>query len=111
MTISDEGQLLRVYVGESDRWQGKPLYEAIVLKAREMGIAGTTVLRGIMGFGAASRIHTSKILRLSEDLPVVVEIVDSAQKIAQLLPEIESMVQEGLVTLENVRMHQYRSGK
>jgi len=111
VTISDEGQLLRVYVGESDRWQGKPLYEAIVLKAREMGIAGTTVLRGIMGFGAASRIHTSKILRLSEDLPVVVEIVDSAQKIAQLLPEIESMVQEGLVTLENVRMHQYRSGK
>ena len=111
MTISDEGQLLRVYVGESDRWQGKPLYEAIVLKARGMGIAGTTVLRGIMGFGAASRIHTSKILRLSEDLPVVVEIVDSAQKIAQLLPEIESMVQEGLVTLENVRMHQYRSEK
>ena len=111
MNISDEGQLLRVYVGESDRWQGKPLYEAIVLKAREMGIAGTTVLRGIMGFGAASRIHTSKILRLSEDLPVVVEIVDSAQKISQLLPEIESMVQEGLVTLENVRMHQYRSGK
>ena len=111
MNLSDEGQLLRVYVGESDRWQGKPLYEAIVLKAREIGIAGTTVLRGIMGFGAASRIHTSKILRLSEDLPVVVEIVDSAQKIAQLLPEIESMIQEGLVTLENVRMHQYRGGK
>lgn len=111
MNLSDEGQLLRVYVGESDRWQGKPLYEAIVLKAREMGIAGTTVLRGIMGFGAASRIHTSKILRLSEDLPVVVEIVDSAPKIAQLLPEIESMIQEGLVTLENVRMHQYRAGK
>ncbi|HKA19534.1 MAG TPA: DUF190 domain-containing protein [Blastocatellia bacterium] len=111
MNISDEGQLLRVYVGESDRWQGKPLYEAIVLKAREMGIAGATALRGIMGFGAASRIHTSKILRLSEDLPVVVEIVDNAEKIAQLLPEIESMVQEGLVTLETVRMHQYRSGK
>jgi len=111
VNISDEGQLLRVYVGESDRWQGKALYEAIVLKARGMGIAGTTVLRGIMGFGAASRIHTSKILRLSEDLPVVVEIVDSPQKIAQLLPEIESMVQEGLVTLENVRMHQYRSAK
>ena len=111
MNISDEGQLLRIYIGESDRWQGKPLYEAIVLKAREMGIAGATVLRGIMGFGAASRIHTSKILRLSEDLPVVVEIVDSAQKIAQLLSEIEAMVQEGLVTLENVRMHQYRGGK
>lgn len=111
MNISDEGQLLRIYIGESDRWQGKPLYEAIVLKAREMGIAGATALRGIMGFGAASRIHTSKILRLSEDLPVVVEIVDSAQKIAQLLSEIEAMVQEGLVTLENVRMHQYRGGK
>jgi len=111
VNISDEGQLLRVYVGESDRWQGKPLYEAIVLKAREMGVAGATALRGIMGFGAASRIHTSKILRLSEDLPVVVEIVDNAEKIAQLLPEIESMVQEGLVTLETVRMHQYRSGK
>ena len=110
MNISDEGQLLRIYIGESDRWHGKPLYEAIVLKAREMGVAGATALRGIMGFGAASRIHTSKILRLSEDLPIVVEIVDNAQKIAQLLPEIESMVKEGLVTLENVRMHQYRSG-
>jgi uncharacterized protein len=111
VNISDEGQLLRIYVGESDRWQGKPLYEAIVLKARAKGVAGATALRGIMGFGAASRIHTTKILRLSEDLPVVVEIVDSAEKIARLLPEIESMVQEGLVTLENVRMIQYRNGR
>jgi PII-like signaling protein len=108
---SEEGQLLRVFVGESDRWQGKPLYEAIVLKAREMGVAGATVLRGIMGYGAASTIHTSKILRLSEDLPIIIEIVDNPQIISQLLPEIERMVQEGLVTLENVRVLQYRTGK
>jgi PII-like signaling protein len=106
MEILEEGQMLRIYVGESDRWQGKPLYEAIILKAREMGLAGATALRGIMGFGSASKIHTSKILRLSEDLPVVVEIVDNAQKITLLLPEIEKMVQEGLVTLENIRMLQ-----
>lgn len=111
MKIPEEGQLLRVFIGESDRWHGKPLYEAIVLKAREMGIAGATTLRGIMGYGAASRIHTSKILRLSEDLPIVVEIVDSVEKIAALLPTIEKMVQEGLVTLENVRVLQYRSGQ
>jgi hypothetical protein len=107
----EEGHLLRIYVGESDRWQGKPLYEAIVLKAREIGVAGATVLRGIMGYGAASRIHTSKILRLSEDLPVVIEIVDNPQIISQLLPEIERMVQEGLVTIENVGVLQYRTGK
>jgi PII-like signaling protein len=107
----EEGHLLRIYVGESDRWQGKPLYEAIVLKAREIGVAGATVLRGIMGYGAASRIHSSKILRLSEDLPVVIEIVDNPQIISQLLPEIERMVQEGLVTIENVGVLQYRTGK
>lgn len=111
MKIPEEGQLLRVFIGESDRWHGKPLYEAIILQAREMGIAGATMLRGLMGYGAASRIHTAKILRLSEDLPIVVEIVDSPQKIAALLPTIEEMVQEGLVTLENVRVLQYRSGK
>lgn len=111
MKIPEEGQLLRVFIGESDRWQGKPLYEAIILEAREMGIAGATMLRGLMGYGAASRIHTAKILRLSEDLPVVVEIVDSAEKIGALLPTIEEMVQEGLVTIENVRVLQYRSGK
>jgi len=111
MKIPEEGQLLRIFIGESDRWKGKPLYEAIILKAREMGIAGATMLRGMMGYGAASRIHTAKILRLSEDLPIVVEIVDSKEKITALLPTIEEMVEEGLVTLENVRVLQYRSGK
>ena len=108
MKISEEGQLLRIFIGEADRWHGKPLYEAIILKAREMGIAGATMLRGMMGYGANSRIHTAKILRLSEDLPVVVEIVDNAEKIERLLPAIDEMVQEGLVTLENVRVIHYR---
>ena len=111
MKISEDGQLLRIFIGESDRWHGQPLYEAIVLKAREMGIAGATMLRGLMGFGAASRIHTAKILRLSEDLPIIIEIVDSADKIDLLLPVIDEMVGEGLVTLERVRILQYRHGK
>lgn len=110
MKISEDGQLLRIFIGESDRWHGQPLYEAIVLKAREMGIAGATMLRGLMGFGAASRIHTAKILRLSEDLPIIIEIVDSADKIDLLLPVIDQMVGEGLVTLEKVRILQYRHG-
>jgi len=108
MKISEDGQLLRIFIGESDRWHGKPLYEAIILKAREMGIAGATMMRGLMGFGAASRIHTAKILRLSEDLPIVIEIVDSADKIDALVPVIEEMVDEGLITLEKVRVIQYR---
>jgi PII-like signaling protein len=108
MKISEEGQLLRVFVGESDKWEGKPLYEALVLKAREMGIAGATMLRGLMGYGAASRVHTAKILRLSEDLPVIVEIVDSQEKIASFLPVIDEMIQEGLVTLERVQVILYR---
>ncbi len=110
MKISEEGQLLRIFVGESDQWEGKPLYEAIIFKAREMGIAGATMLRGLMGYGATSRSHTAKILRLSEDLPVLVEIVDTPDKITTLLPVIDEMVQEGLVTLENVRIIQYRHG-
>ena len=110
MKISEDGQLLRIFIGESDRWHGQPLYEAIVLKAREMGIAGATMLRGLMGFGAASRIHTAKILRLSEDLPIIIEIVDSAEKIELLLPVIDEMVGEGLVTVEKVRILQYRHG-
>jgi|SRR5215813_3652262 uncharacterized protein len=110
MRITEDGQLLRIFIGESDHWQGKPLYEAIILKAREMGLAGATMLRGMMGFGANSRIHTAKILRLSEDLPIVVEIVDNAEKIEGLLPVIDEMVQEGLVTLEKVRVVQYRHG-
>ena|SRR5262245_31942631 len=108
MKIAEDGQLLRIFIGEADRWHGKPLYEAIILKAREMGVAGATMLRGMMGYGATSRIHTAKILRLSEDLPVIVEIVDSAEKIERLLPAIDEMVQEGLVTLEKVRVIHYR---
>ena len=111
MQIPEEGQLIRIFIGESDRWKGRPLYEAIILKAREMGIAGATMLRGLMGYGANSRIHTAKILRLSEDLPIIVEIVDSPAKISALLPVIEEMVGDGLITLENVRVVQYRSGK
>ncbi|HXG65087.1 MAG TPA: DUF190 domain-containing protein [Blastocatellia bacterium] len=108
MKISENGRLLRIFIGESDHWEGKPLYEAIILKAREMGIAGATMLRGMMGFGANSRIHTAKILRLSEDLPIIVEIVDNAEKIERLLPVIDEMAQEGLVTLEKVRVIQFR---
>lgn len=108
MKIPEEGCLLRIFVGESDHWHGKPVYEAIVLKARELHMAGATVLRGPMGFGANSRLHTSKILRLSEDLPMVIEIVDSRPKIDELLPHIDEMVQEGLVTLETVQVIKYR---
>lgn len=108
MKISEEGQLLRIFIGESDKWEGKPLYEALVLKAREMGLAGATMLRGLMGYGAASRVHTAKILRLSEDLPIIVEIVDSQEKIASFLPVIDEMIQEGLVTLERVQVILYR---
>ena len=110
MKIDGQGQLLRIFIGESDKWEGRPLYEAIVLKARERGLAGATVLRGQEGFGANSRIHTARILRLSEDLPIVVEIVDSAEKIAAILPELDTMVGEGLITLENVRVIAYRHG-
>jgi PII-like signaling protein len=103
-----EAELLRIFVGESDRHHGKPLYEAIVTAARERGMAGATVLRGIMGFGANSRMHTAKILRLSEDLPLVIEIVDEPERIAGFLPELDGMIQEGLVTLERARVFAYR---
>jgi len=109
MKIPEEGCLLRVFIGESDRWHGKPLYEAIVLKARELHLAGATVLRGPMGFGAHSRMHTTKILRLSQDLPVVIEIVDAEEKIEELLLHIDEMVEEGLVTMEKVRVMKYRA--
>ena len=108
MKIEGEGQLLRIFIGESDRWEGKPLYEAIIRKARELGLAGATVLRGMEGFGAHSRIHTAKILRLSEDLPIVVEIVDKEERIEQFIPELDRMVDEGLITLEKVRILAYR---
>jgi hypothetical protein len=106
--LSGEGLLLRVFIGESDRWHGKPLYEAIMLLAKERGLAGCTVVRALAGFGAASRIHTAKIERLSLDLPLVVEIVDTPEKLRAFLPEIESMVSGGLATLEPVEVHFYR---
>lgn len=108
MKIEGEGQLLRIFIGESDRWEGKPVYEAIVCKARELGLAGATVLRGLEGFGAHSRLHTAKILRLSEDLPIVIEIVDKAERIEQFLPELDRMVDEGMITLEKVTILAYR---
>lgn len=108
MKIPQDGCLLRIFIGESDQWRGRPLYEAIVLKARELQLAGATVLRGPMGFGANSRLHTVKVLRLSEDLPMVIEIVDSREKIDLLLPHIDEMVTEGLVTLERVQVIKYR---
>jgi len=109
MKIPNDGYLLRIFIGESDKWHGKPLYEAIVLKARELHMAGATVLRGPMGFGAHSRLHTAKIMRLSEDLPMVIEIVDAKEKIDELMPHIDQMVQEGLVTLERVQVIKYRA--
>lgn len=111
MKMEGEGELLRIFVGESDRWHGQPLFQAIVLKAKQMGLAGATVLRGIMGFGAHSRIHTAKILQLSEDLPVVVEIVDKPERIRAILPALEEMVGEGLITLEKVHVIAYRSNR
>ena len=111
MILPDEAELLRVFIGESDRYEGKPLYEAIVQAARARGMAGATVLRGVMGFGAHSRMHTAKVLRLSEDLPMVVEIVDKPERIAQFLPELDAMIDEGLVTHERVRVIAYRQGE
>jgi PII-like signaling protein len=110
MTIPEDGYLLRVFVGESDKHEGKLLYEWIVLKAREAGLAGATVLRGIEGFGAHSRMHTAKILRLSEDLPIVIEIVDALEKIERFMPVIDDAITEGLATLERVKVHFYRAG-
>ena len=111
MKIEGEGQLLRIFIGESDRWEGRTLYEAIVMKVREQGCAGATVLRGIEGFGAHSRIHAAKVLRLSDDLPIIVEIVDKEERIQSLLPILDEMVGEGLVTLEKVHIIAYRHGK
>ena len=108
MQIPPEAVLLRIFIGESDRWQHRPLYEAIVLKAREQHLAGATVLRGPMGFGKSSRLHTAKILRLSDDLPLVIEIVDSEEQINSFLPVLEPMICGGLVTLEQVKVLHYR---
>lgn len=111
MKIEGEGLLLRIFLGESDTWHGRPLYEAIVRRVREEGLAGATVLRGIEGFGAHSRLHTTRILRLSEDLPVVVEIVDAAERIEAVLPILDEMIGEGLITLEKVQVIAYRAGE
>ena len=104
MERDGEGVLARIYVGESDRWEGRPLYEAIVQLALEKGLAGATVLRGVAGFGGHSQIHTARILRLAEDLPMVIELVDRREAIEALLPELEPMLGDGLITLERVQM-------
>lgn len=108
MKLPEEGMLLRIFIGESDQYKGKALYEQIVIKAREMNLAGATVVRGIMGFGADSRMHTAKLLRLSEDLPVVIELVDTEENLKKLLPFLDETVVEGLITLEKVRVIKYR---
>jgi PII-like signaling protein len=111
MELPHEATLLRIFIGESDRSEHKPLYEAIVLKARESHLAGATVLRGTTGFGKSSRLHTAKILRLSYDLPIVVEIVDAEDKINAFLPVLNEMMKGGMVTLEKVRVIQYRANQ
>jgi PII-like signaling protein len=109
--LEGEGRLVRIFIGEADRWHGSPLHEAIVARARAEGLAGATVVRGLMGFGAKSRIHTAKVLRLSEDLPIVVEIVDRPDRIEKFLPMLDEMVADGLVTVERVQVITYRPGK
>jgi hypothetical protein len=109
MRWEGEGKLLRIFIGESDTWHGKPLYEAIVERVRKEGLAGATVIRGLEGFGAHSRLHTSRILRLSEDLPVVIEIVDTVEQIDRILPTLDEMVEEGMVTVERVQVIAYRA--
>jgi uncharacterized protein len=111
MTLPKDGKLLRIFIGENDKHEGLPLYEWIVRKARETGLAGATVLRGLEGYGARSRLHTAKILRLSSDLPIVVEIVDTTEKIESFLPLIDDAIGEGLATVEKVEVRFYRSGK
>src|SRR3546814_1077410 len=111
MEIPNEALLLRIFVGEDDRDDDRPLYEAIVLRARELHLAGATVLRGAMGFGHSSRLHTTKILRLSEDLPLVIEIVDSEEKINAFMPDLDGLITIGMVTLEKVKVLQYRSAE
>jgi uncharacterized protein len=111
MNLPTDSMLLRIYLGESDHWEGRPLYEAIVLQARSTGLAGATVFRGAMGFGASSRIHTAKILRLSGDLPLMIEIVDTEEKIGSFLPRLQEMMGGGMVTLEKIRVLHYRHGE
>lgn len=110
MVLPEEGYLLRLFLGESDKYEGKPLYEWIVLQARAHGLAGATVLRGMMGFGAHSRIHTFKIERLSEDLPIIVEIVDTREKLERFMAVVDGALSGGLATLEKAQIRFYRSG-
>ncbi len=110
MRIEGTGLLVRIYIGEADRWHGRPLYEAIVTLLRERGLAGATVIRGIEGFGAKAHLHTTRILRLSEDLPVLIEVVDAEDRIRAILPELDGMVTDGLITLEQVEVIAYRAG-
>lgn len=109
VTVPREGKLLRVFIGEQDKWHGQPLFEAIVHLARKQGLAGATCIKGFLGFGAKSHIHTAKILRLSEDLPVIIEIVDSEEKIQEFLPQLDTMIGDGLVTLERAEVLVYRA--
>src|SRR5258705_8029689 len=106
-----ERTLMRIHIGESDKWHGKPLYEAIVELLRKEGFSGATVLRGVAGYGGSSVYHTDKILRLSQDLPIIVEVIETAEKIEKILPRMDEMVDGGLVTLEKVRVILYRAAK
>lgn len=110
MKLPSEGKLLRIFIGEADKWQGRPLYESIVHLAKKEGMAGATALKGFMGFGCKSHLHTTKLLRLSEDLPIIIEIVDSEEKIQKFLPLLDPMVREGLITLEKAQVIMYRAG-
>mgnify|MGYP001588223871 CR=1 FL=1 len=109
MKLPADGKLLRIFIGEADRWDGQPLYEAIVHLAKKQGMAGATAIKGFLGFGAKSHMHTAKLLRLSEDLPVIIEIVDSEEKISAFLPQLDAMVKEGLITLEKANVIMYRA--
>ena len=111
MELPEDALLLRIFIGESDRYHHRPLYEAIVVKAREMHMAGATVLRGPMGFGASSRIHTAKIIQLSMDLPIVIETVDTEEKLNSFLPVLDEMMSGGLITLEKARVIRYSAAK
>lgn len=107
MKMSEDGELLRIFIGEADTWQGEPLYKAIVQKVHELELAGATVVRGALGFGATSRVHTSRLVELSTDLPILIEIVDTADKLQMLLPFLDESVKEGLITIERVRVLKY----
>jgi PII-like signaling protein len=111
MKLPEEAVMIRIYIGENDQYRGRPLYEEIVLRARSLNLAGATVLRGLLGFGANSRIHAAKLLTLSDDLPIVIEIVDTEENISLIMPFIDDVVKEGLVTMEKMRVIKYRHGK